>query len=156
MILSTIVGKSIREAHGKMAAVATPKAIGNPQLVDGLNADDINEHRRYFKFLNLAFNDLRSPDLVAVMETFYKKRDCTVERLYVNGAARKTKNQASLKYRYSCPHSIGTSWRKLCQTIRVCNPRWHSFCCCLAMRATCGIPSEQFQQFLVTSWKPAS
>ena len=62
-------------------------SIGNSQLMDGLSADQINMERRDVRFLNLAFNGLYSPDLVAVMETFYKSCGCTVDRLYVNVGA---------------------------------------------------------------------
>ena len=62
-------------------------AIGNSQLMDGLNADQINKERRDIKFLNLAFNGLLSTDLVAIMETFYKGCGCTVDRLYINAGA---------------------------------------------------------------------
>lgn len=62
-------------------------AIGNSQLMDGLNANQINQQRRDIRFLNLAFNGLESPDLVAVLATFYKTCSCTVDRLYVNAGA---------------------------------------------------------------------
>jgi hypothetical protein len=76
-------------AHGAASLTNTPLqvAIGNSQLMDGLNATQINGSRRDIRFLNLAFNGLESTDVLAVLETFYKTCRCTVERLYVNAGA---------------------------------------------------------------------
>ncbi len=74
-------------------------AIGNSQLMDGLNADRINQKRRDIKFLNLAFNGLQSPDVLAIMETFYKGCGCTVERLYINAGALEDEKDGTLDVR---------------------------------------------------------
>ena len=74
-------------------------AIGNSQLMDGLSADQINKKRRDIKFLNLAFNGLHSPDLVAIMETFYRGCACTVDRLYINAGALEDEKDGTLDVR---------------------------------------------------------
>ncbi|MBL0125039.1 MAG: hypothetical protein IPP88_20795 [Betaproteobacteria bacterium] len=71
-------------------------AIGNSQFMDGLSADLINKKRRDIKFLNLAFNDLRSTDLLAIMETFYRGCGCTVERLYINAGSLEDEKDGTL------------------------------------------------------------
>ena len=74
-------------------------AIGNSQLMDGLSADQINKKRPDIKFLNLAINDLRTSDLIAIMETFYRGCDCKVERLYVNAGSLEEEKDGTLDVR---------------------------------------------------------
>jgi len=62
-------------------------AIGNSQFMDGLSADEINAQRKDVSFVNLAFNGLESPDVLAVLSTFYTTCECNVARLYVNAGA---------------------------------------------------------------------
>jgi hypothetical protein len=61
--------------------------IGNSQLMDGLNAEEMNRKLGGRKVFNAAFNGLYSPALLAVAETFMENCRCKVERIFVNAGA---------------------------------------------------------------------